>query len=156
MALLTTISETNRIDEQGGLWEISIKPVWSYVSNGSVMYQWKTSVTFTKSYRYVGLAKSNAISLAETIRNAYTMPRSRYVVSWDKTALHWQYAPISSSTTEADVVPTPMGDGRMWQISVAVAASLEAYYTQQKAPTVATVKGLLSGIDNYPELPGGA
>lgn len=153
MALLTTISETNRIDEQGGTWNISIVPVWSYLVENVYYFQWKATVSFTKAYRYVGLSESAAISIADDIREAYTIERERTITGWDKgDTPRWLYSYKKSKATEATATPTLM-DGNIWQIAVNVSATMERGYTQSTAPTPEAVRALLDGIDDYPELP---
>lgn len=158
MALLTTISETNRIDEQGGVWNIQIRPVdtkkVTVESVESWRYQWKADISFTKSYRYVGLDKASALSLADTIREKYTFKPGRKVVRWDKIEGHWDYKTVSISADgiTADVTPWPM-EGPMWQIAVSVNATLEKFFTwSNDAPTLDECKDEFDGIDDYPEL----
>ena len=128
MALLTTISETNRVDEQGGAWEISIRPTGMFVTTGEVpttYTQWKCAVSFTKAYRYVGLTKNAANTIADNIRAAYTKDRTRTIVRWDMDNTRWEFSPVADVESPDAVVTPSLMVGRMWQIAVSVAASLE-------------------------------
>lgn len=157
MALLTTISETNRIDEQGGAWEISIRPTGTFATTGAVPVtytQWKCAVSFTKSYRYVGLTKVAANTIADTIRAAYTKDRTRTIVRWDMDNTRWEFSPVADVESPGAVATPSLMEGRIWQIAVSVAASLEVFTntTAANAPTADNIKALLADLDNYPEM----
>ena len=158
MALFTNISEDNRIVDQGDNWEVKISPVGKYTSgtgaSATTRAQYKAFVALTKSYRYVGMTETAALSAAETIRTAYTMARSRAIVRWNRDHSRWIYEDVAVEDVEADVTASRT-DGPMWQISVSVNASKEYFYDKPMSntpPTAADAKTLLSGISDFPEI----
>ena len=158
MALFTTISAANRVVDQGDTWDVKIKPTGQYTSgtgNPAVTYgQYKAEVALTKRYRYVGLTETAAMTLAETIRTAYTQSRSRAIVRWDRDLTRWAYEFVDVEDVEADVTSS-RADGPIWQIDVSVNASKEYFYNRTSSegpPTVAIARTLLSGISDFPEI----
>lgn len=161
MALFTDISEDNRVETQFGTWKVSIRQTGAYTVTNTAQQtmtflQYKAEASLTKSYSYVGIAKSSVEALAETIRSAYTNSRASSVVRWNREEGRWVYQTAANAwNVDADVTPVHM-DGPMWKIDVSVNAAATFFFDRRSdtvQPTVTEVKGMMGNVDSFPEIP---
>ena len=175
MALLTSISEDNRVVEQGNTYQFHVEPAVSTTgivkeSSGdgdkyydkATVQQWKGEVTFSKRYRYVGMTKGAAETAAGTILTAYTKTFPKWAVGIQSFNISGKgyalycYVTVGGDAPMACAAVTPVHvDGAMWDVEVDVSATVETYSTPSVSsstpPSVETLKGLVSDIVSFPE-----
>lgn len=156
MALFDSISDANRVVEQGDTWDCETKCVGSYTTreNGAIVtfYQWDCSVTLAKSYKYVGLTEAAAVGYADDITDAYKKQRTKTISRWDQSARKWIFEPVQNvEELQAMAVPRH-ADGPTWEISVTVSAREHRRFDSSTKPTIATLEGWLADVADYPEL----
>ena len=172
MGLLTSISSTNRVVEQGDTYEFYSEPavsetVVARTESGSsdvyydkaVVTQWHGVAHFSKRYKYVGLEKSSAESAAASILAAYTKSVDKWAISLVSetvngvTSTSYKYAVVGSTAMSCAAVSPVHAEGAMWSVEVDVDATIDGYYSSNSAPSDSTLKGLITalGIHNFPE-----
>lgn len=184
---LNSISSSNRVVEQGNTYQYEVEPAVTTTcvaqeptTDGGVaifdrqtVNQWHGIVHFSKRYRYVGLDKDSAESLADNILSAYTITPERWAVGLQTVgggdAALYCYVTVGSSAPLSCATVTPVHvEGELWEIEVDVNATIETYtspttsngtansvggsQSSNNPPSVSTLKGLVSGIVNFPEI----
>ena len=162
MALLSTISEANRVVSQGSTWTVdsqivfvySVKSTTNNVTTTTTHRVWNSKVHLAKRYAYVGMTEAAARTCAADICNAYVLTQTKYALVYNKSSKSWSV--ISASNVEvlqASVTPMRV-EGNVWQVEVNVAAEAEVLTdkTDSSSPTVSTLMGYLADADGYPEI----
>ena len=127
MALLTTATEDNRVVDAALHVTYARRKTfgsWTYVMANvtiTLTEAWEYVRTAVKSYRYVGLDKATALSVAAALTQLYTRPTK--VSEFDTETESQTYGTFkhvaAGSVPMADVVPQHE-DGAMWSVVVAV------------------------------------
>jgi hypothetical protein len=175
MALLTSISSANRVVEQGGTYLYNVEPAISDTTvaqrpegQSTTLYdvilvrQWKAEVTYSKRYKYVGLAESAVDYLCNMIRNYYTKTFDTWAVGLktvgsgaSATAMYCYVRTDGAAPTVCASITPVHAEGAMWEIEVDVNATVEHYSDpvatgSATVPNDTTLMNLVSGIAGYP------
>lgn len=172
MGLLTSISSSNRVVEQGDTYEFNTEPavsetIASKTESGSsdiyydkeVVTQWHGVAHFSKRYKYVGLTESAANTAAASIRSAYMKSVPRWAVALvaetvnGETSAKYKYACVGSTVMSCATVSPVHVEGTMWEVEVSVDATVDAYYSQDSAPSAETLVALITSLEihSFPE-----